>query len=114
MKLLPANRRASVTHFTFVQIDRKVLNYCKRPSTYLADPCVMGIVNYLISFCVTIIIIIIIYVLAFRIKFLSKQCLVNCKYLLASNWYLYSVRGLERSGLGGSHGCPGRLWDRFL
>jgi len=27
---------------------------------------------------------------------------------------LYSVRGLERSELGGSHGCPGRLWDRFL
>jgi len=26
---------------------------------------------------------------------------------------LYSVRGLERSELGGSHGCPGRLWDRF-
>jgi len=29
-------------------------------------------------------------------------------------WLLYSVRGLERSELGGSHGCPGRLWDRFL
>jgi len=27
---------------------------------------------------------------------------------------LYSVRGLERSELGGSHGCQGRLWDRFL
>jgi len=27
---------------------------------------------------------------------------------------VYSVRGLERSELGGSHGCPGRLWDRFL
>jgi len=27
---------------------------------------------------------------------------------------LYSVRGSEWSGLGGSHGCPGRLWDRFL
>jgi len=27
---------------------------------------------------------------------------------------LYSVRGLERSELGGSHDCPGRLWDRFL
>jgi len=27
---------------------------------------------------------------------------------------LYSVRGLERSELGGSHVCPGRLWDRFL
>jgi len=26
---------------------------------------------------------------------------------------IYSVRGLERSELGGSHGCPGRLWDRF-
>jgi len=25
---------------------------------------------------------------------------------------LYSVRGLERSELGGSHGCPERLWDR--
>jgi len=25
-----------------------------------------------------------------------------------------SVRGLERSELGGSHGCPGRIWDRFL
>jgi len=28
---------------------------------------------------------------------------------------VYSVRGLERSELGGSHGCPGRLiWDRFF
>jgi len=27
---------------------------------------------------------------------------------------VYSVRGLERSELGGSHGCPGRLWDRVL
>jgi len=27
---------------------------------------------------------------------------------------LDSVRGLERSELDGSHGCPGRLWDRFL
>jgi len=25
----------------------------------------------------------------------------------------YSVRGLERSKLGGSHGCPGRLYDGF-
>jgi len=30
------------------------------------------------------------------------------------NMCLYSVRGLERSELGGSHGCPGRLWDRCL
>jgi len=27
---------------------------------------------------------------------------------------IYSARWLERSELGGSHGCPGRLWDRFL
>jgi len=27
---------------------------------------------------------------------------------------LYSVRGLERIELGGSHGSPERLWDRFL
>jgi len=27
---------------------------------------------------------------------------------------LYSVRGLELSEMGGSRGCPGRLWDRFL
>jgi len=27
---------------------------------------------------------------------------------------VYSVRGLEWSELVGSHGCPGRLWDRFL
>jgi len=27
---------------------------------------------------------------------------------------VYSVRGLEWSELGGSHGCPGRLWDQFL
>jgi len=33
---------------------------------------------------------------------------------LMFNIVLYSVRGLERSELGGSHGCPGRLWDRFL
>jgi len=31
-----------------------------------------------------------------------------------SSRMLYSVRGLERSELGGSHGCPGHLWDRFL
>jgi len=34
-------------------------------------------------------------------------------YVFVSH-FLYSVRGLERSELGGSHGCPGRLWDRFL
>jgi len=28
--------------------------------------------------------------------------------------HLYPVRGSEWSGLGGSHGCPGRIWDRFL
>jgi len=28
--------------------------------------------------------------------------------------YLYSVRGLDWSELGGSHGCPGRLWARRL
>jgi len=27
---------------------------------------------------------------------------------------IYSVRGLERSELGGSYGCPGHLWDLFL
>jgi len=27
---------------------------------------------------------------------------------------IYSVRGLEQSEFGGSHGCPGRLWDHFL
>jgi len=30
------------------------------------------------------------------------------------NILLYSVRGLERSELGGSHSCPKRLWDRVL
>jgi len=39
---------------------------------------------------------------------------LNGKAILALNTYLYSVRGLERSELGGTHGCPGRLWDRFL
>jgi len=34
--------------------------------------------------------------------------------LRASGLEVYSVRGLERSEFGGSHGCPGRLWDRFL
>jgi len=34
--------------------------------------------------------------------------------LLKDPVVLYSVRGLERSELGGSHGCPGRLWDGFL
>jgi len=29
-------------------------------------------------------------------------------------YQLYSVRGLERSELDGSLGCPGRLWDPFL
>jgi len=33
---------------------------------------------------------------------------------LVSDNRVYSVRGLEWSELGGSHGCPGRLWDRFL
>jgi len=28
--------------------------------------------------------------------------------------FIRGIRGLERSELGGSHGCPGRLWDRFL
>jgi len=28
--------------------------------------------------------------------------------------FSYSVQGLERSELGGSHGCLGRLWDRLL
>jgi len=28
--------------------------------------------------------------------------------------YLYSIRGLERSELGGSQGCPGRFGDQFL
>jgi len=27
---------------------------------------------------------------------------------------VYSVRGLEWSELGGSHGCQGRLWGRLL
>jgi len=38
-------------------------------------------------------------------------------YLFFKCYYyqrLYSVQGLERSELGVSHGCPGRLWDRFL
>jgi len=26
---------------------------------------------------------------------------------------VYSVQGLERSELGGFHGCPGRLWTDF-
>jgi len=33
---------------------------------------------------------------------------------LGTHFVVYSVRGLERSELGGSHGCPGRLWDRIL
>jgi|GEM_PF-3707010 len=35
-------------------------------------------------------------------------------HLTCTATHLYSVRGLEPSGLGGSHGCPGRLWDRFF
>jgi len=39
----------------------------------------------------------------------------NWDICLVSNIYdatvLYSVRGLERSELGGSHGCPGHIWD---
>jgi len=31
----------------------------------------------------------------------------------SSSRLIYSVRGLERSELGGSHGCPGRLWNRL-
>jgi len=40
------------------------------------------------------------------------QNLVN--YLYHFHPLLYSVRGFERSELGGSHGCSGRLWDRLL
>jgi len=50
------------------------------------------------------------------------HCSFYACYLLSSvrgrRWVLYiplySVRGWERSELGGSHGCLGRLWDRFL
>jgi len=38
------------------------------------------------------------------------RSLIRSRYTV----YSYSVRCLERSELGGSHGCPGRLWDRFL
>jgi len=38
----------------------------------------------------------------------------NNELLEESCKYLYPVRGLDRSELGGSHGCPRRLWDRFL
>jgi len=34
-------------------------------------------------------------------------------YAETSIMCLYSVRGLERSELDGSHGCPGSFWDRF-
>jgi len=41
--------------------------------------------------------------------------LLWCNFLLVPSYTsLYSVRGLERSELGGSRGCPGRLLDQFL
>jgi len=40
--------------------------------------------------------------------------LVHNKLLDLVSDGIYPVRGPEWSGLGGSHGCPGRIWDRFL
>jgi len=50
------------------------------------------------------------------IKTGQLQLQVSAFQIYISTYILYSVRGLERSELGGSHGCPGRgrLWDRFL
>jgi len=42
----------------------------------------------------------------------QNNCFLNSAVQVRT--FLYSVRGLERSELGGSHGWPGRLWDRFL
>jgi len=39
---------------------------------------------------------------------------VSLRFLVCSKPNLYSVRGLERSELGGSNGCPGRFCDRLL
>jgi len=49
----------------------------------------------------------------FSVPLPIRNVIVIRKYI---GWcmHLYSVRGLERSELGGSHGCPGRLWERFL
>jgi len=47
-------------------------------------------------------------------NFWKDIVLVMAEKLPSNLTEIYSVRGLERSELGGSHGCPGRLWDRFL
>jgi len=69
----------------------------------------------------TLVLIIIISISVWNLNFENKAPLLYCtfyflwrsKYLFLYS-FLYSVRGLERNELGGSHGCPGRLWDRFL
>jgi len=48
-------------------------------------------------------------------KYLNINSLLSTKFLsLSQHSKLYSARGLEWSELSGSHGCPGRLWYRFL
>jgi len=51
-----------------------------------------------------------------KIPFQNTKSISLRLFLVSLQNYLqvYSVRGLEPSKLGGSHGCPGRLWDRFL
>jgi len=44
----------------------------------------------------------------------GESFIVRVNTLILNNLVLYPVRGSEWNGLGGSHGCPGRLWDRFL
>jgi len=52
--------------------------------------------------------------LRLRRKFSNlKSVLALGSFRISSPLYLYSVRGLERSELGRSHGCPGRICDRF-
>jgi len=52
-----------------------------------------------------------------RVLYYKGQGDIDAKNNFSEDEFIFvlnSVRGLERSELGGSHGCPGRLWDQFL
>jgi len=49
-----------------------------------------------------------------KARFVSGDCTGQQGKKIQKKQDIYSVRGLEQSELGGSHGFPGRLWDRFL
>jgi len=65
----------------------------------------------------------ILFLLRIKLSSATHVCVCRCTYTNlflrevrtdVCTHLLYSVRGLERSELGGSHGCPGRLWDQIF